>query len=598
MGARARWAVPAGATAAVGVIVAATAVANAAAPSLPKQSVAQLIADLQQAAGKPQGPVTATIQETANLGLPALPQIGDITNQSGQLGALSALAGTTTINFWYLNPTHVRIAKQVQMGESDLRLNGNQLWLWDSKSQTATHVLLPAEFAGNAKSSSSQASASSGSAQGFSPSPAAVARQVLQALGPSTSVQLGPNTTVAGRSAYQIALAPKQSGSLVNQILIAIDATRHIPLQVEVLANGSSSPAFQVGYTALTFGPPAESNFAFTPPAGAKVKTIKVPDKVPGGPLAGGLHGLGLGPLGLAGLAQGGGGNPFFGAINSGVLRQPIHSWAAPALSKAAANQLRERLIANLPKILTNAQRAAAIKKIDALIAAREQGKGGWMAYSPLAPSVAPPMLNAVALKQLNAQFAAHLPKSMTKAQRAAAIRQFDRGFAISAKIAKARLQASPPEVRGISKARPLGIIRMSGVPAFPPGFGTPKVLGKYWTSVIATPASPGVAAAVRQALAATTRGGHTDAFGFGSSSQQAPGSAPAVAFASPVPMGPYTAILQAILKASTPVKGSWGSGRLLQTTLLSVLITSRGQILAGAVTPSVLYSDAATLSQ
>jgi hypothetical protein len=48
------------------------------------------------------------------------------------------------------------------------------------------------------------------------------------------------------------------------------------------------------------------------------------------------------------------------------------------------------------------------------------------------------------------------------------------------------------------------------------------------------------------------------------------------------------------LLKATVPVHGSWGSGRLLKTTLLSVLITSKGQILLGAVTPSVLYADVA----
>jgi hypothetical protein len=39
-------------------------------------------------------------------------------------------------------------------------------------------------------------------------------------------------------------------------------------------------------------------------------------------------------------------------------------------------------------------------------------------------------------------------------------------------------------------------------------------------------------------------------------------------------------------------VHGSWGSGRLLQTSVLSVLITGKGQILVGAVTPAVLYAD------
>jgi len=43
-------------------------------------------------------------------------------------------------------------------------------------------------------------------------------------------------------------------------------------------------------------------------------------------------------------------------------------------------------------------------------------------------------------------------------------------------------------------------------------------------------------------------------------------------------------------------VHGSWGSGRLLRTSLLSVLVTSKGELLAGAVTPAVLYADAANV--
>lgn len=50
------------------------------------------------------------------------------------------------------------------------------------------------------------------------------------------------------------------------------------------------------------------------------------------------------------------------------------------------------------------------------------------------------------------------------------------------------------------------------------------------------------------------------------------------------------------LLNAATPVHGAWGSGRLLRTSLLDILITSKGAVLAGAVQPSVLYADAATL--
>ena len=52
--------------------------------------------------------------------------------------------------------------------------------------------------------------------------------------------------------------------------------------------------------------------------------------------------------------------------------------------------------------------------------------------------------------------------------------------------------------------------------------------------------------------------------------------------------------IVGALLKSATPVSGSWGSGRLLKTSLLSMLMTNNGRVLVGAVTPQVLYQAAA----
>ena len=53
-------------------------------------------------------------------------------------------------------------------------------------------------------------------------------------------------------------------------------------------------------------------------------------------------------------------------------------------------------------------------------------------------------------------------------------------------------------------------------------------------------------------------------------------------------------AIFNAVLQSARRVSGSWGSGRLLRTSLLSMLITSHGRVLIGAVTPDVLYRAAA----
>ena len=52
--------------------------------------------------------------------------------------------------------------------------------------------------------------------------------------------------------------------------------------------------------------------------------------------------------------------------------------------------------------------------------------------------------------------------------------------------------------------------------------------------------------------------------------------------------------VLGALLGSATPVHGAWGSGRLLRTSLVSVLMTDQGSTFVGAVRPSVLYAAAA----
>ncbi len=298
LGVQARWAVPAGAVATAGIVIAASAVASASVPSLPHRTAAQLLAGAGQAKVTSLGPLTATVQQTVDLGLPQLPQVG----QSG--GTSSLTAGTQSITIWYRDSRHIRIAEPVQDGESDLRLNGRTLWLWSSKSQTATRLALPAHVTGLpgpaglgvAPRGSSSASSSAGPSS-LPDTPMAAANQVLKAIGPSTVVSVQSNVYVAGRPAYQLALAPRSAHSLVGRVLIAIDASRQIPLRVQVFGRGSAGLAYSIGFTSLTFGPPAASNFRFTPPPGATVKTQTVPSNVKSllGPAGLGPAGIGLG---------------------------------------------------------------------------------------------------------------------------------------------------------------------------------------------------------------------------------------------------------------------------------------------------------------
>src|SRR5215467_1378946 len=217
---QARWAVPAAAAAAVGLVIAGSALAGAqAAPQLPARSTAQLLAAVDARSALPSA-LQATVQETANLGLPALPG----SSTADPLSGLSLLSGTHSFRIWYDGPTRVRIAIPVPLGEADLRRDGRDVWIWDSRTSQATHIVLPA---GSDTGSAQETPVPS------APTPQQVARQILAAVGTTTTVGLQSNLTVAGRAAYQLSLAPKDSRSLIGQVRIAIDAEHSLPRQVQ-----------------------------------------------------------------------------------------------------------------------------------------------------------------------------------------------------------------------------------------------------------------------------------------------------------------------------------------------------------------------------
>ena len=107
-------------------------------------------------------------------------------------------------------------------------------------------------------------------------------------MGPTTTVSVDSNVTVAGQAAYELVLAPKDTRSLVGQVQIAVDGRNGVPLRLQVYARGASTPAFQVGYTAIQFVTPDPAELTFTPPPGAKVTKESLgrpPSSAPSGPL-------------------------------------------------------------------------------------------------------------------------------------------------------------------------------------------------------------------------------------------------------------------------------------------------------------------------
>jgi outer membrane lipoprotein-sorting protein len=292
---RGRWAVPAAAVVITGGVVAGFQVPSAqAVPLLPARTPAELLAMVSSQAKVPA--FTGTVVETTSLGLPQLPR------QSGSTSITSLLTGSNTIKIYYRDARHFRIAVPQTMSETDFVRDGSALWQWSSAANSATEYLLGAP----------QAAGKAAMKRAAVPlTPAQAADEVLSAVGKTTTVRTERNVDVAGEAAYQLVLAPKDPRSLIGSVVIAVDGAHGVPLRLQVYARGAAAPAFQIGFTQISYVTPAPGNLRFTPPPGARVRTENLAKGPAGAPRSGmsqqagsGYGSYGSGWLSVAELPQ------------------------------------------------------------------------------------------------------------------------------------------------------------------------------------------------------------------------------------------------------------------------------------------------------
>jgi outer membrane lipoprotein-sorting protein len=253
-----RWVVPAIAVTVIGgtSLIAASASAK---DALPPESAKQLLVDLQQSKVDT---FSGTIVQTSDLGLPELPGLG---GGSSDTSLTSLISGTHTLQVWSSGPDKQRLAIHGTLGETDLIRNGSDLWNWSSKDNAATHTTLNADMKKPAEQSSATAV-----------TPQDAAARALASIEPTTTVTTDPAVDVAGRPAYDLVLSPKDSGSLIGQVRIAIDGEKKVPLRVQVIASDGTS-VFDTQFSMIDFGTPEAANFTFNAPPGTKVTERKAP---------------------------------------------------------------------------------------------------------------------------------------------------------------------------------------------------------------------------------------------------------------------------------------------------------------------------------
>jgi outer membrane lipoprotein-sorting protein len=235
--------------------------------------------------------------------LPSLPDIGPAGGSSG-LSLENLITGSHTIRVWFAGPTKQRIALLGQLSESDVIHNGTDLYIYQSDGRTVTHHKVPAstDIAGSG-SASSLPSLPTDPAK----TPQQLAQQALSAIDPTTSVTVDDNARVAGRAAYQLSVAPKDTRSLIGSIRIAVDSATSVPLRVQIFARGASSAAVEIGFTDVSFNVPSDSVFDFTPPPGS---TTPGPGGPGGPPVVGPASGADQGGPGQVTTPQASSGKP------------------------------------------------------------------------------------------------------------------------------------------------------------------------------------------------------------------------------------------------------------------------------------------------
>ncbi|MET7478152.1 sigma-E factor regulatory protein RseB domain-containing protein [Streptomyces sp. NPDC005648] len=253
------------------------ALADSGDPNLPKISAEQLIekiakSDVQQMSG--------TVKITTDLGLPDLgglenSLVSGATKGSGSGDGTSAdptakltelASGTHTLRVAADGPDRQKLSLLENAAEYSLIHNGKDVWGYDSQSNEVYHSTAPDSASAKKRHEEPPAT------------PDQLAKDALKAADDTTSITVQGTAQVAGRDAYRLVIKPKDAGSTVGQITVAVDAKTGLPLKFTLTPASGGAAVIDAGFTRISFSKPAASTFDFKVPKGAKVTEDKQSD--------------------------------------------------------------------------------------------------------------------------------------------------------------------------------------------------------------------------------------------------------------------------------------------------------------------------------
>ncbi|MFJ4838277.1 outer membrane lipoprotein carrier protein LolA [Streptomyces sp. NPDC088746] len=249
------------------------ALADSGDPELPKITAQELI---EKIASSDQQQLSGTVKVSTDLGIPSLGGLAgsfapDAAAGSGGSSAspdaklMELASGTHTLRVAADGPDKQRLSILGEGSEYSLVHNGDDIWGYDSESNEVYHAESDGHGRTGGKAEEHKAP------EGVPATPKELAEEALAAADDTTSVTVDGTAQVAGRDAYKLVIKPKQSGSTIGSITVAVDASTGVPLKFTLAPSSGGKAAVDAGFTKVDFGKPDASSFSFTPPKGAKV---------------------------------------------------------------------------------------------------------------------------------------------------------------------------------------------------------------------------------------------------------------------------------------------------------------------------------------
>jgi len=274
--------------------VSATAIASAlnSGPTPPAKPLAQAVHDtLVKAQGAQVEGVSASVQLTNHLLEGASLASGG--GAGGELASSPLVSGGSG-RLWIAKDGRVRLELQAEKGDTEIYYDGHTVTLYDAASNTV-YRYTPSKHESSSGSegwtpyapSSDSGRPGDGSSSAHEAPSVAKIEEGISNLSKHANVSGATPTDVAGQPAYTVRVSPKEGGSLLGGAELSFDANNGAPLRAAIYSTTTSSPVIELAATEISYGPVADSVFAFTPPAGAKIEEVSLPNRA-GGPHAAG----------------------------------------------------------------------------------------------------------------------------------------------------------------------------------------------------------------------------------------------------------------------------------------------------------------------